>query len=102
LYELIKSYSNHIMQKNFLSMNIPKLPVCTAEHAIKIIRNNINKLSNWRDFLELVPKHYTKSKKLKKTGIAGFFAGSLELTREGLIDIMQDKTYDKILIKHKK
>ena len=52
--------------------------------------------------MELVPKHYTKSKKLKKTGIAGFFAGSLELTREGLIDIMQDKAFDKILIKHKK
>ena len=102
LYELIKSYSNHIMQKNFLSMNIPKLPVCTAEQAIKIIRSNINKLSNWKDFLELVPKHYTKSQKLKKTGIAGFFAGSLELTREGLIDIMQDKAFDKILIKHKK
>jgi len=102
LYELIKAYSNHIMQKNFLSMNIPKLPVCTTEQAIKIIRNNIDKLNDWKNFLELVPSTYTKSLKLKKTGIAGFFAASLELTREGLINIMQNKSFEKILIKHKK
>ena len=30
LYELLKSYSNHTMRKNFLSINIPKLPVCTT------------------------------------------------------------------------
>ena len=31
LYELLRSYSSHIMRKNFLSINIPKLPVCTTE-----------------------------------------------------------------------
>jgi len=102
LYELIKAYSNHIMQKNFLSMNITKLPVCTTEQAIKVIRNNINKLNDWKNFLELIPSTYTKSLKLKKTGIAGFFAASLELTKEGLINITQNKSFEKILIKHKK
>jgi len=102
LYELIKAYSNHVMQKNFLSMNIPKLPVCTTEQAIKIIRNNINKLNDWKNFLELVPSTYTKSPKLKKTGIAGFFSASLELAKEGFINIMQSKSFEKILIKHKK
>ena len=38
LYELLKSYSNHIMKRNFLSINIPKLPVCTPEQAINIIK----------------------------------------------------------------
>ena len=42
LYELLKSYSNHIMKKNFLSINIPKLPVCTTEQGISILKNNIN------------------------------------------------------------
>ena len=40
LYELLKSYSNHIMKKNFLSINIPKLPLCTTERAIEIIKKN--------------------------------------------------------------
>ena len=39
---------------------------------------------------------------LKKTGISGIFAASLELTREGIISIMQKKSFDKLLIKEKK
>ena len=37
LYELLKSYSNHVMKRNFLSINIPKLPVCTTEEGVEII-----------------------------------------------------------------
>ena len=36
---------------------------------------------------------------MKKTGIAGIFAASLELSKEGIINIMQKKIFDKILIK---
>ena len=102
LYELLKSYSNHIMKKNFLSINIPKLPVCTPEQAINIIKKNINNLNDWKEVFELIPNKFKKSKKLKKSGIAGFFAASLELTREGLVNIMQKKYFDKLLIRERK
>ena len=102
LYELLKSYSNHIMKKNFLSINIPKLPVCTPDQAINIIKKNINNLNDWKEVFELIPNKFKKSKKLKKSGIAGFFAASLELTREGLVSIMQKKYSDKLLIRERK
>ena len=102
LYELLKSYSNHIMKKNFLSINIPKLPVCTAEQAIDIIKKNINNLNDWKEVFKFIPNKFKKSKKLKKSGIAGFFAASLELTREGLVNIMQKKNSDKLLIRERK
>ena len=102
LYELLKSYSNHKMKKNFLSINIPKLPVCTPEQAINIIKKNINNLNDWKEVFELIPNKFKKSKKLKKSGIAGFFAASLELTREGLVSIMQKKYSDKLLIRERK
>ena len=38
-------------------------------------------------------------KKIKKTGKAGIFAGSLELVKEGNLKIKQDKLYDDIYIK---
>ena len=56
LYELLKSYSNHIMRKNFQTINIPKLPVCTTEQGIEIIKKNIKKLNSWNDFISLIPK----------------------------------------------
>ena len=41
LYELLKSYSNHVMTKNFLSINIAKLPFCTTEQAVGIIKRTL-------------------------------------------------------------
>ena len=102
LYELLKSYSNHVMRKNFLSINIPKLPVCTTEQGIDIIKKNLANLKNWRDISELVPINFKKTEDLKKTGLAGLFSATLELTKEGLITILQKKNFDKILIKEKK
>ena len=102
LYELLKSYSNHVMKRDFLSINIPKLPVCTTEEGVEIIKTSIKKLSNWIDILELIPSKFKKTNTLKKSGLAGVFSASLELTREGLINIMQKKTFDKLLIKEKK
>ena len=102
LYELLKSYSNHVMRKNFLSINIHKLPVCTTEQGVEIIKTSIKKLSDWRDISELIPSKFKKTNTLKKSGLAGLFSASLELTREGLITIMQKKTFDRLLIKEKK
>ncbi len=102
LYELLKTYSNHIMRKNFLSINIPKLPVCTTEEAISIIKKNIKNLNDWKEISQFIPKKFKVTKKLKKSGLAGFFAASLELTKEGLISIMQKKNFDALLIKERK
>ena len=102
LYELLKSYSNHTMRKNFLSINIPKLPVCTSDYAIEVIKKNIKRLNNWKDISEVIPKKFKETEKLKKTGLAGFLAASLELTKEGILNIMQKKSFEKLLIKEKK
>ena len=102
LYELLKSYSNHVMKKNFLSINIPRLPICTTEQGIDILKKNINKFKDWKYVFDLIPVKFKGSKSLKKSAIAGIFAASLELTREGIITIMQKKSFDKLLIKEKK
>ena len=102
LYELLKSYSSQMMRKNFLSINIKKLPVCTTEEGIEIIKSSIKKLNNWNDISKLIPSKYKKNINLKKSGLCGLFSASLELTREGLISIMQKRTFDKLLIKERK
>jgi len=102
LYELLKSYSTHVMKKNFLSINIPRLAVFSTDEAIGIIKKSINKLYDWKDMFHLVPSKYKKNSKLRKSGLSGIFSASLELTREGLITISQKKTFDKLLIKSKK
>ena len=98
LYELLKTYSNIQMQKTFQNISIPKLPVFTSEEGIKQIKSNLDKITEWKNIVELIPKFYLE-KKMKRTGIAGIFAASLELTKEGIISISQNKQFHKLLIK---
>ena len=101
LYELLKTYSNIQMQKTFQNISIPKLPVLTTEEGIKHLKNNLNEIKDWKNLIELIPKYYSENK-MKRTGIAGIFAASLELTKEGLLSISQKKIFDKLMIKNTK
>ena len=98
LYELLKCYAGIQMQKNFLNISIPKLPVLTTEEGIKQIKNNLNKIENWSNIIELIPDFYLKNN-MKKTGIAGIFSACLELTKEGIVKVSQERLFEKLLIK---
>ncbi len=102
LFELLKTYSSIIMTKDFQKMNIPKLPVFTAEDGIKTIQNFFGKLSNWKNLDDLIPKNFKSGKNFSKTGKAGIFAGSLELVKEGNLKIKQDELFENIYIKESK
>ena len=98
LYELLKSYAGIQMQKTFQNISIPKLPVLTTEEGINQIKNNLDKINEWKNINELIPEYYLKNK-MKKTGIAGIFAASLELTKEGIIKVSQNKIFERLMIK---
>jgi segregation and condensation protein A len=98
LYELLKVYSEIQMKKTFKNISIPKLPVFTTEEGIKQIKNNLNRIIDWRNIIDLIPKFYLKDQ-MKKTGMAGIFAASLELSKEGIIKVSQKKIFDKLMIK---
>ena len=99
LFELLKSYSTIIMTKDFQKINIPKLPVFTAEDGIKTIREFFGKLIDWKKLDDLIPKNFKNGSKYKRTGKAGIFAGSLELVKEGNLTMKQDKLFDDIYVK---
>jgi len=102
LFELLKTYSTIIMTKDFHKINIPKLPVLTAEEGIKIIKEFFGKLLDWKKLDDLIPKEFKKDLKFKKSGKAGIFAGSLELVKEGNLKIKQEELFDDIYIKENK
>ncbi len=83
LFDLLKTYSEIIMTKDFQRINIPRLPVFTTEEGIKTISNFFGKLFG-------------------KTGKAGIFAGSLELVKDGKLKIKQKNLFEDIYIKETK
>ena len=101
LYELLKTYSSLAMKKNFQRINIPKLPVLTVEDGIKRIKDYFGKLDEWKNLNDLLPDNFSVGKNSRRSGIAGLFAGSLELTKEGNLSIKQNKLYDEVYIREK-
>ena len=101
LYEILKSYSNHVMKKDFMRINIPRLPLLTTEEGIKRIRTFFGKLSDWKNLRELIPNEFNESRVLKKSGLASILAGSLELSKEGSIELKQKELFDNIFIRQK-
>jgi len=99
LYDLLKCYAEINIQKSFKVMNIPKLPVLTTEAGIKEIKDNLHKLNDWTDFKRLIPEDILNNHKMKRSGLAGIFAATLELTKEGVLKVMQEKSFEKILVK---
>ena len=102
LFELLKTYSNIIMTKDFQKMNIPRLPVFTTEEGIKTIKKFLSKLTDWKKLDDLIPNSFKKGSKFNSTGKAGIFAGSLELAKEGNLKIRQEELFDDIYIKENK
>ena len=98
LYALLKTSSYIQMQKTFQNISIPKLPVFTTEEGMKQIRNNLDKISDWKDLVDLIPKFYSENK-MQKSGVAGIFAASLELAKEGVVSVSQSKVFEKLMIK---
>ena len=66
LFELLKSYSNIIMTKDFQKINIPKLPVFTTEDGIKTIKQFFGKLIEWKNLDDLIPQNFKKKKDIKE------------------------------------
>ena len=86
LYDLLKAYSSIVMTKDFQRMN-------------KRIREFLEKLIDWKNINDLIPKYFMKGLQNKKTGQAGIFAGSLELVKEGNLIIKQENLFEDIYIK---
>ena len=56
------------------------------------------KINDWKNIFELIPKFYLKNE-MKKTGISGIFAASLELTKEGVIKVSQKNQFSNMMVK---
>ena len=99
LFEILKTYANIVMTKDFQKINIPKLPVFTTEDGIVRIKEFFGKLNEWKNISELIPENFKSSNNLKRTGQAGILSGSLELVKEGNVSIKQNNLFDELYIK---
>ena len=71
----------------------------TTQEGIKQIKENMDLILDWKNIENLIPKSFILSKKFKKTGLAAIFSASLELTKDGIINLKQNKLFEDIMIR---
>ena len=78
------------MIKTFQNISIPKLPVLTTEEGMKQIKNNLDKIIEWRNILDLIPKFYL-DKKMKKDWSSRYICSKSRIIKKKLFQFLKIK-----------
>tara|TARA_B100000929_G_scaffold101252_1_gene79983 strand:+ start:134 stop:931 length:798 start_codon:yes stop_codon:yes gene_type:complete len=101
LYDLMKSYADQRYKTAYSSMTIERPPVYAMEDALVRLQRMIGSVPEWTRLETFLPREYSTGKGAR-TGVAGTLAASMELVREGLIEVQQLMPFGPVFIKSKK
>ena len=102
LYDLLKSYSQILKSKdqtNHLTIEYSEL--YSVDQAIKRMKQIFGTISEWTNFLNVIPVLLKNRNVINKSIISSNFVASLELSKNGYIDVRQDEIFGNIYIKLK-
>ena len=100
LYDLIKTYGEIITFNNNNSISIADTELYSVEYALNTLKSYFKKSKDWKDLLDFIPNNI-KNKLQRKSALASHFVASLELVKEGSMQIRQNSFSDKILLYRK-
>ena len=101
LYDLLKSYSSIISKSSLITtLTINATELFSVDESIKRLQSMFGKLSEWTNFKNLIPK-FGLNKIVNKSSVTSNFVASLELTKNGYLEIKQNETFGNIFIKTK-
>lgn len=97
LFDLIKSYGIIVSNENSKSIVIASSKLYSIDDAINRLKILIRKSSGWKNFLEFLPQNIIDNLE-NRSAVASHFVASLELVKEGDVNLRQDNYYDEILL----
>ena len=101
LFDLLKSYSAILLKKESISqLTINSSELYSVVRAINRLKEIFGSLNEWTNFLNLIPKLGLK-RIVNKSSISSNFVASLELTKNGFIEVKQKEPFATIFLKSK-
>ena len=100
LYDLLKSYSQ-ILKSNeqVKQLTIEYSELYSVDQAVKRLKGIFGNITEWTNFLNVIPNLIKANKTINKSIISSNFVASLELSKNGFIDLKQDENFGNIYIK---
>ena len=101
LFELLRAYSNIIQKGDKIShLTIAYSELYSVDNAIQRLKNIFGNVTEWTNLLKLIPKFNT-NKILNKSILSSNFVASLELAKNGFIEVKQNESFGNIFVKLK-
>ena len=100
LYDLLKSYSQ-ILKSNeqVKQLTIEYSELYSVDLAVKRLTGIFGNITEWTNFLNVIPNLIKANKTINKSIISSNFVASLELSKNGFINLKQVESFANIYIK---
>ena len=100
LYDLLKSYSQILKSSEQVKqLTIEYSELYSVDQAVKRLKGIFGNITEWTNFLNVIPNLIKANKTINKSIISSNFVASLELSKNGFIDLKQDESFGNIYIK---
>ena len=101
LLDLMQGYARIRTKDDFRPFVLDRDAVITMEQALTRMRGLIGFTGDWTDIISYLPEDWLNDPQKRKSATASTFAASLELAKEGNIEIRQGELYAPIEIRKK-
>jgi segregation and condensation protein A len=101
LLDLMQGYARIRTRDDFRPFVLDRQHVMTMEQALERMRSLIGFAGNWTDIVSYLPDGWDADPQRRRSTTAATFAASLELAKEGKIEIRQGEMFAPIEIRKK-
>ena len=101
LLDLMQGYARIRTRDDFRPFVMDRQHVMTMEQALERMRGMIGFAGDWTEFANYLPDGWDIDPQRRRSTTAATFAASLELAKEGRIEIRQGETFAPIQIRKK-
>jgi segregation and condensation protein A len=98
LFDLLSAYASQRQRNTITNVQIARRQVWSLKEARSILVRMIGSIGDWA-CLDTYLIEYVADPEDRRSALASSFAASLEMVREGLLDIRQEKTYAPIYMR---
>ncbi len=99
LYDLLTAYAAQRQRQSVSLVHVRKREVWSLQEARDVLTRLIGSVADWTPVDELL-RNYLKLKDIRSTAIASSFAASLELVREGQLELKQSDAFGTIYVRN--
>ncbi|MCZ4282632.1 ScpA family protein [Kiloniella laminariae] len=98
LFDILKAYANNRAKAEPSSLLIEHMELHSVEEAIKRLSAFLGTLPEWQELNRFLPTHLGRGI-ISRSAVASIFAASLEMCREGKIELQQEGAFAPIYIR---